>query len=68
MGGGEGVIARGEGECWIEYRVQSTEDGGRKDGRAKVQIGAELLCKGGKGDDNQSTECWIEYGLRSAER
>ena len=61
MGGGEGVIARGEGECWIEYRVQSTEYGGRKDGRAKVQIGAELLCKGGKVGAEE------DYGVRSTE-
>jgi hypothetical protein len=53
----------------------STEFRVRKDGRAKVQIGAELLCKGGKVDD-KITECgvrsteettkgtgWLEYGV-----
>jgi hypothetical protein len=46
-------------ECGVErrkdYRVQSTEYGGRSavscEDRAKVQIGAELLCKGGKVND-----------------
>ena len=48
MGGGEGVIARGEGECWIEYRVQSTEYGKMAVQRCKSAYG---LCKGGKVDD-----------------
>ncbi len=37
MGGGEGVIANGEGECWIEYRVQSTEDGKMAVQRCKAE-------------------------------
>ncbi len=55
MGGGEGVIARGEGECWIEYRVQSTEYGGRRTEDGKIAVrrckSAYGLCKGGKVDD-----------------
>ena len=37
---------------------------------AKVQIGAELLCKGGKVEDNQSTEYRVqstEYRVRITE-
>jgi hypothetical protein len=61
----------GKVERGIKIRVQSaessTEDGGRKDSRAKVQIGAELLCKSGKVEANQSSECWIEYRGRRTE-
>ena len=42
-----------------EYRVRSTE--GWED-RAKVQIGAELLCKGGKVNDKIT-----EYGVQITE-
>jgi len=55
-----------EGAGWLEYGwlgvsrrgLRSTEDGG--EAGAKVQIGAELLCKGGK----ERVEYWIEYRVR----
>jgi len=52
-------------ECWIEYRVRSSEGGGvaLTVQRCKSAGG---LWKSGKVGDNQSTECWIEYRVRSA--
>jgi hypothetical protein len=51
--------------------VQSTEDGGRE-GRdsAKVQIGAELRCKGGKVSAAEGREGtgWLEYGWLGVSR
>ena len=45
-----------------DYGVQSTEDRGETG--AKVQIGAELLCKGGKVND---VEKITEYGVQSTD-
>jgi len=66
-----------------DFRVRSAEYGGANKGdwlagvssigevkgdSAKVQIGAELLCKGGKvGDRAQSAGSSAEYRLRSTE-
>jgi hypothetical protein len=40
-----------------DYGVQSTEDRGETG--AKVQIGAELLCKGAKVEAGKITECGV---------
>ena len=64
-------VQRWKGELKLEYRVRSTDYGVQRTEYGKVAVrrckSAWGLCKGGKGEANQSSECWIEYRVRRTE-